>query len=243
MNLESVFKPARSFDQAMDILASEVTALGFDAVDYAYLPRVHSPGGVWVSPYIVARNFPPRWRRGWLRFGSHDPYFRSCYRRNLPLDWSEVKGAPWLTDMQKQSIAYIEDMGFPDGITVPIHLAGGRFAFVSAVSSRLGAEWRRDQLRRQERVFVLAHAFHQFSANAFGQPSSAPARALSTREIECLNHAAAGNMAPATAIAIERSVETVRRHLKSAMAKLGARTIAQAVATAALMGLLDLDRR
>ena len=45
--------------------------------------------------------------------------------------------------------------------------------------------------------------------------------------------------APETAQQIHRSVETVRFHLKKAMATLGARTIAQAVTRAALAGLID----
>ena len=239
MQLEAAFRNARSFDHALDLLAEEAAALGFDGVDYAYMPRARKCDGSWNAPEIVSRNFPPRWNRGWSRYASADPYLCSCYQRNLPLDWNEVKGAAWLSETQKQAISYIDGLGFLDGITVPIHLPGGSFAFISAVSHPHLGTWRACELPVREKLFVLAHTFHASVARHSGIAVAERATSLSPREREVLRHAAAGLSAPATARGIHRSAETVRRQRKSAMSKLGAHTIAQAVARAIAMGLID----
>lgn len=236
---EAIFRDARSFEYALDLLVDETASLGFDAVDYAFMPAARNGEGGWNAPNIVSRNFPPRWARGWARYARLDPYLCSCYQRNLPLDWNEVKGADWLSDAQQHAIAYIDTLGFLDGITVPIHLPGGSFAFVSAVScSRQGA-WRAAQEATTEKLFVLAHTFHAAVIRHGMTPKPTCSIAISPRERDVLRHAAHGLSAPATARLIHRSVETVRRQRKSAMSKLGAHTMAQAVARAMSLGALD----
>lgn len=237
----SQLSTAKTFDAALDRLAEVVTDLGFDAVDYAYLPTVRSNTGGWVQPKILARNFPARWERGWMIYGRHDPIYPACYRKGLPLDWDEVKQRHSLTQAQLDSIAYVEfEMGFPEGITVPIHLPNNRFAFVSAVSTRTGTDWQELRTRAMSPLMVIAHTFHHVTSQSFPPYAlTAPVR-LSRREIECLNWAAAGKNAPETALILNRSVDTARRHLKSAMAKLEAKTIAHAVAIACAMGVLEM---
>lgn len=240
MNLDRIFVASRSFDHALDILAQETLALGFDAVDYAYMPQVRSSNGGWVAAKVITRNFPARWARDWERVGPNDPYLYSCYERNLPLDWQEVRGARWLTRAHKQTLGYLDDVGFPDGLTIPIHLSGGRFAFVSGLAGTPSGVWRRDESAAREKLFLLAHGFHGAVARRFlDSRELARPISLSARERECLRYAAAGYSAPETAEAACRSPETIRRQRKSAMRKLSARSISQAVAQACLLGLLD----
>ncbi|MBI2803202.1 MAG: LuxR family transcriptional regulator [Gammaproteobacteria bacterium] len=239
MQIEAVFRAARSFDAALDLLAENVVTLGFDAVDYAFMPRARGRDGAWNAPEIVARNFPPHWTRGWSRYASEDPYLCTCYQRNLPLDWNEVKGAAWLSNTQRQAITFIDDLGFLDGITVPIHLPGGSFAFVSALSRPRQGAWRAQQEAMKEKLFILAHAFHAGVDRQARIASQERSVTISPRELDVLRHAASGLNAPATARIIHRSVETIRRQRKSAMSKLGSHTIAQAIALAISMDLLD----
>lgn len=240
MELDQPFAAARSFDHALDLLARETAVLGFDAVDYAYMPQVRAGDGRWMAAKVITRNFPARWAHDWERVGPNDPYLCTCYERTLPLDWQEVRGAAWLTRAHKQTLAYLDDVGFPDGLTVPIHLPGGRFAFVSGLSTKPSGAWRRSDLAVRERLFLLAHGFHGLVARRFlDSPVSGDPVSLSPRERECLRYAAAGYNAPETAEATCRSTETIRRQRKSAMRKLAARTISQAVARAASFGLLD----
>lgn len=231
---------ARDFDAALDLLAEEARQLGFDGVDYAYLPSVRLIAGGWAAGPVFARNFPRRWQVGWARYGRHDPILPLCFRRGLPVDWQAVRLGLPLSGPQRAAVDFLESgMGFPGGITVPIHLPGNRFAFVSGVSTLSGTAWETLSGRAMAPLMVLAHTFHHVVADRCPPPASpAPAR-LTRREIECLQHAADGHATPHTARLLNRSVETVRGHLKSAMAKLGARTIAQSVAIALSCGLLD----
>ena len=241
MGTAAIFRDCRSFEYALDLLADEAQSLGFDAIDYAFMPVARNGDGQWNAPDIASRNFPPRWARGWARYASLDPYLCSCYQRNLPLDWNEVKGAGWLSETQKGAIAYIDTLGFLDGITVPIHLPGGSFAFVSGVSHPRRGVWRADQEAITEKLFVLAHSFHAAVIRHRLVPIPTHASAVSPREGEVLRHAAHGLSAPATARLMHRSVETVRRQRKSAMAKLSAHTMAQAVARGMSLGILEPD--
>jgi LuxR family transcriptional regulator len=231
---------ARDFDAALDLLAEEARQLGFDGVDYAYLPSVSLIAGGWAAGPVFARNFPRRWQVGWARYGRHDPILPLCFRRGLPVDWQAVRCSAVLSEPQRAAVDFLESgMGFPGGITVPIHLPGNRFAFVSGVSARRGAEWDALSARAMAPLMVLAHTFHHFVAVRCPAPGAESPARLTRRETECLQHAADGYSAPASARMQHRSVETVRGHLKRAMGKLGARTIAQSVAVAAACGLID----
>lgn len=233
---------SRSFDAALDLLAEEALGLGLDGVDYAFLPSSGLVTGGWARGPIFARNFPSRWETGWMRVGRFDPILPLTYRRGLPVDWQVVKGHPGLSDAQRAALAFLESgMGFPGGITVPIHLPGNRFAFVSGVSRRAGADWAALSAATMVPLMALAHTFHHVVATRFPSPAGADTLRLTRRELECLQFAANGRSAPATARLLNRSVDTVRRHLKRAMAKLGARTIAQSVGIAASCGLLEVD--
>lgn len=233
------FHSARSFDAALDHLAEAAQHLGFDAVDYGFMPHARAADGGYHAPEIAWRNWPTRWTAGWARYSREDPFLYAGYPRTLPLDWREVIGAKWLSATQKEALAYVGDIGFLDGLTVPIHLPGGAFAFVTAVSHSTEGRWRANQAEVRDRLFVMAHDFHAAVAPRFGIGKSATRDVnLSMREREVLVLAATGLNAPDSARQVHRSVETVRRQRKSAMDKLGAHTIAQAVAQALRMGLI-----
>lgn len=238
MPVSASYAQVRSLDGALDWLVEEADALGFDAIDYAYMPRARRMDGGWHAPDILSRKFPPHWQRGWRAFASDDPYLHSSYARNLPLDWNEVKGAKWLSRTQRDAITFISRMGFGDGVTVPIHLGDGGFAFVSGVSHARVGRWRACMADSTESLFLLAHRFHAAVASHLSGPSGRAPLQLTRREREVLAHAAAGRSAPATAVAMCRALETVRRQRKAAMAKLGAHTITAAVARAIDLGLL-----
>ena len=154
------FQDARTFDAALDRLAHAVGGLGFDAVDYGFMPRARTYDGRYHAPTIVSRNFPQRWWRGWARYLRDDPLLYAAYPRNLPIDWEEVEDAPWLSAEQRQAFGYIRDHGFGSGVTVPIHLPDGAFAFVTAASRDGEATWRAATPDVSDRLLVLAHAFH-----------------------------------------------------------------------------------
>lgn len=235
------FHSARSFDAALDRLAEATHAMGFDAVDYGFMPKARTQDGRYNAPDIAWRNWPARFASGWSRYSRVDPFLYAGYPRTLPLDWQQVKGASWLSPIQKEALSYVEDIGICDGLTVPIHLPDGAFAFVTAVTHEGHDTWRTRQSQVTDALFVMAHEFHAAISPRFGIRQNTVTRdlRLSPREREVLSLAATGLSAPGSARRVHRSVETVRRQRKSAMEKLGAHSIAQAVALAMRVGLLD----
>jgi LuxR family transcriptional regulator len=230
-----------SFEAAMDIAGDAVRRLGFAAVDYGHLPMPRLPDGSWAPPPLKTRSFPWRWDRQWHRHSRNDPYYHACFEGAMFVDWAEVRQRPGLSTAQRDSSNYLLDQGLGQGLTVPVHLPGGRFAGMSAVSDCADGQWRDTVQRSRETFFLLAHHFHHAVAGKFRDPfpRSGAAR-LSPREIECLHWAALGKSAEDIAAILGRSIETVRVHLKHAYQKLGATNRAQAVARALRLGLIEL---
>jgi len=232
----------RSFVTALDRLAEATDALGFDTVDYGFMPQVRAADGRYHAPTIVARNLPQRWRRGWTPFLREDPLLYGAYPRTLPLDWQEIEHAAWLTPLQRKAFDFLRALGICNGVTVPIHLPDNAFAFVTVACRDKEGTWRAQKKQVLDRLFVLAHDFHAEHGGRTSAPLRQPPNCcLSARERVVLEHAAAGLSAPEIALRIKRSVETVRAQRKSAMRKLNARTTAQAVARAVDAAIIEFN--
>ena len=123
---------------------------------------------------------------------------------------------------------------------MPIHLPQGRFAYVSAVGDGDDDWWDDLVSRRRRTLFLVAHEFIDIISRRFEATGRANASVLlSPRELECLQWAAQGKTAEDIACILDRSVETVRLHLKHATAKLSAVNRAHAVAKAAAFGFIN----
>lgn len=230
-----------NFNSALDTLSDVTNELGFTQVVYAYLPTpARLPNGKWLPLKLNVRNFPRNWEGEWKQYMSVDPYYQACFHGIMPLEWAAVQASPSLTDTQKRACAYLGDFGLSRGITVPVHLPFGQFAVVSAIVDSSCDNWDGVRERAWEPLRMLAHDFTQFVLDRGyeRQIEREGAVQLTPREVECLQWASAGKTSSETAIIIDRSVETVRLHLKNAIRKLDACNRVQAVATAAQMGFL-----
>lgn len=233
---------AESFDHGLDILLEITQSLGFTQVLYAYQPVApRMPDGQWVPLKLNVRNFPRGWEHGWERFEVHDPYYHASFDSTLPFDWEDVQRRDSLLPAEREAWRYLADFGLLRGMTIPVHLPGGRYAVVSAILDRTGSNWDVIVDKAQDTMFQLTHQFHHMiHKKGFEDqvPVALPVR-LSPRERECLGWAAMGKTSPEIAIIVDRSVETVRLHMKNAMNKLNAHTRAQAIAKASQLGLLQ----
>jgi len=146
-----------------------------------------------------------------------------------------------LNSREQDAWKYLADFGLHRGITTPIHLPGGRFAAISAIVDRPTANWSKIKSHSNSKLLCLTHIFHEIIHERgfekeikYSLPIS-----LSPREKECLGWAAAGKTSIETAIIIDRSMETVRLHIKNAMLKLSVHNRVHAVAKAVQMGLIE----
>jgi LuxR family transcriptional regulator len=230
---------ASCLDAAMDILADTVGSLGFPRVAYAYLPVPRLSDGTWLPPPVLTRNYPARWNTHWDRYSAHDPYYHACFESTLSLDWQTIQMRPTLTPVERDSWHYLADRSLCQGITMPLHLPGGRFAYLSAVGDMDDETWAAVAARSRTSLFLVAHQFQACVAPWLGRAQHGGAPHLTARELECLSWAAQGKTAADIACVLDRSVETVRLHLKRSIRKLGALNRPHAVAKAVSYGLLD----
>lgn len=236
---------ADSFDQALDILAGITSHMGYTQVLYAYQRATRLADGEWLPLKLNVRNFPTGWEREWEAFGSHDPYYRACFDSTLPFDWRDVQQQEHLHPAQEKAWRYLADLGLDRGMTIPIHLPWGRFAVVSAIVDRGTRNWAHIRNSTHDTMFHLTHLFHDtVQQKGFeDQVQVASYIRLSPRETECLQWAAVGKTSPEIARIIDRSVETVRLHIKNAIHKLGAHNKPHAIGKAVQLGLVQpIDR-
>ncbi len=223
----------------MDTLAEAARQLGFRRVAYSYLPYTRLVDGGWAAPPLLTRNFPPDWDVEWRRHAANDPYYHACFESGLAVEWAEVRSQKRLTPEELLGVRYLEEKGLVDGITIPIHLAEGQFAFVSAIES-VNGEWSATVRRSKEAIFIAAHRFHEATFWKFANPfPRVRISRLAPREIECLEWVARGKTTEDVASILDLSRETVRVHLDRARKKLGAINRANAVAKAIELGLID----
>jgi DNA-binding CsgD family transcriptional regulator len=233
---------APTLPKAVDVLHEAVDALGFPRVAYAYMPVPRRSDGKWFSPPVTVRNYPEGWDRGWERHNPNDPYFHACFDSTLSVDWNRVQKRDSLNGGERDSWNYLADRGLSQGVTMPIHLPMGRFAYVSALHDCSEADWEVLVARSRRTLFLIAHEFQDIITRRFEGPNRINASIhLSPRELECLQWAAHGKTAEDTACILDRSVETVRLHLKHATTKLGALNRAHAVAKAMAFGLINMN--
>lgn len=240
-NLKERIKGATDFGNALDILMELTSDLGFTQVLYAYLPvRPQLPSGEWLPLKLNVRNFPKDWEEGWRQFMTVDPYYRECFNGTLPIDWNDVQANERLSPSQRPACSYLGDFGLSRGVTIPVHLPFGRFAVMSAIVDRSCANWDDIRDRSHEPLFRLMHIFtkviHELKLES--QIEVACTSKLTPREMECLRWASAGKTSSEISIILDRSVETIRLHIKNAIAKLNATNRSQAIAKAVHLGLI-----
>lgn len=228
------------FDEAMDVLQDAGQTLGLPLVDYASMPSARRVDGTWVPPQMATRNFPDGWDRNYERHRPHDPYFHASYAQSMVLDWAEVRAdREAMTAHERDCLDYISDAGLLGGVTIPIHMSGSRFAFVSLLEPpNRGSEGVRCT-RVANTAFLIAHLFHSEMHSRFRMAEAAELTELSTRERQCLSWSAEGRTVDDIAVILGLSPETVRIYLKRAMRKLSSLNRTHAVAKAISLGLID----
>jgi LuxR family transcriptional regulator len=243
--LRNKLRECRDFQQCLDALHEVASDLGFTQVLYArqvLKPQVDNEH--WAPLRLNVRNFPHGWENMWREYECHDPYYHACFDGTLPFDWAKVQSNERLSNKECAAWKYLADFGLARGMTVPIHLPKGKFAVVSGIVDKSNADWSAIYDDNRDNMFHMAHIFHNtITEKGYAdQVEVAIQTILSPRECECLGWAALGKTSPEIAMILDRSVETVRLHIKNAMLKLDASTRTHAVAKAVQLGVLEGDR-
>lgn len=231
---------ADGFSDALDVLHEAVGSFGFPLLAYAYMPIARRASGSWALAKLHTRNLPRRWDVQWDKHGVNDPYYHRCFEASLPVDWADVQHDESLCAAQRDCVRYISDHVGDYGLTVPIHLPGNQFAFVSILAEN-GTNWRQKVEQSRDSLFLMSHYFHSSLARKHRLPRIREVQELSEREIECLSWSAQGKTATDTAVILGISPETVRMYLKRINQKLNTLNRSHAVAKASLLGLIEIS--
>ncbi len=241
-NLLAELASSSSAHECLDILAATPPRLGFDIVgfreemDRPIAPRLPDTGAM-----DGRFGWPSGFMERWISEG-HGRYFPIAQLMPVPrvaCPWTlpggrRGRGALALTGRQWRSVQYIRSFGIDQGFTVPVRLQFGRTACVTWFAS----EDRQPTVENQT-IEALQIVVQQFFDGIDRSRLWSAASPLSQRETECLHWAARGMGDKKIARVIERTVDTVAFHIKSATRKLGAVNRTHAVALAVRAALIE----
>jgi LuxR family quorum sensing-dependent transcriptional regulator len=177
------------------------------------------------------RRWDGNWSIDWeLHYAAHDylsedPLVEQMQRAPRPFRWSSVFVR---ADAGRRRV--LEDassFGLKEGICIPIHGPAGPTAGLSLATGDY------DLAPRDERALEMASLYlHARMAVLRAECTAGVARSLAPRERECLEWVAAGKTDWEISEILDISEQTVHGYIQNALAKLDARTRAQAVALA-----------
>ena len=180
-------------------------------------------------PNIIA-TYPQAWVEHYQKSRYHrlDPVVVSLAERRDPFSW-EVERAvasPRLRQFYDEASFF----GIRAGLTIPLYDADGPVAALT-LATAAGLNELPPGLFSEENVLqLMAVLLHKRARERIAGPRIVDGVRLSRREYECLEWATAGKSATDIAVILGLAPSTVIDHLSRAKAKLGVRTIVQAVA-------------
>lgn len=198
--------------------------------------RLHTPQGPVIERYWTTMD--PAWLQRYVARGYQklDRLVHAGMARVQPFFFEEIFATPPQLPEQVE----METM-FPyrRGVVVPMHSPFGRFGILSAASGLSADEWAGQKARFMANVAILAMTVHQ-CAERLHQKHLLDGNFLSDREREVLFWSAQGKTSDDMALLLNITERTVRKHIASAMDKLGATSRTQAVVYALSRGLVTV---
>jgi DNA-binding CsgD family transcriptional regulator len=207
-------------------MAGAATALDLPCFAYLSLPE---------QPHAEARlisTYPLAWTTYYLRrhYERLDPVIAQALAFPEPFEWGLGAGPIRMSESQRQLFEEAAQFGIRYGFTVPIHDGRGPIAAVTFATDERHASFE-CCVRAHARVLqLMALYFHAHARRRLVGDRLVDGVSLSPREFECLAWAAQGKSAWDIGQILGISRRTAAFHLENAKAKLGVRSISQAVA-------------
>jgi LuxR family transcriptional regulator, activator of conjugal transfer of Ti plasmids len=219
---------AESADGAALRAAMTDAAAALDLPRFAYLSVPSRPNA---EPGLIS-TYPSAWTTHYLqnRYERVDPVVTQARRRPEPFEWGPEVGPLRLSRPQRQLFNEAAEFGIRFGFTIPIHDVCGPIAAVTfATDARHPTICH--CIKEHARVLqLMAMYFHVHARRKLGGDRVVDGVLLSPREFECLEWAARGKTAWDIGRILGISRRTAAFHLDNVKAKLGVRSICQAVA-------------
>jgi len=195
---------------------------------FAYLSM---PQGRRASVRLIS-TYPAAWKAHYLksRYECLDPVVLRARHDADPFAWGSDQAWCELSRRQQQLFDEAAEFGIRCGFTIPIHDGRGLIAAVTFAANEPCSVFHRAIGLRGEVLQLLAMYFHVHVRRKIVVDRVVDGVALSPREFECLAWATQGKSAWEIGRILGISRRTAAFHLDNAKAKLGVRSIAQAVA-------------
>jgi DNA-binding CsgD family transcriptional regulator len=191
-----------------------------------------------MSVPFVKTTYPQDWISYYLlnNLMAIDPIVSHGKDAKGPFFWADLPVSNAASRMMKKAYEFGLSL---DGYTVPTVDVGpyrGLFSLSPAQNTE-PAEWRAVVDANKSDIEKIAYKIHSLARIQI-DPYEGYAKALSRREIECLQFIAAGKTHTEMAAILDISEHTVRSYCRALRLKLNCSTLAQAVAKACALGII-----
>ena len=226
------FSTAKPLNEGHAALHAALADFGLEHLAYAAINLPTRPGP------LIAVSYSPEWQKHYLQrdYVNLDPVVQAGIGGILPIDWSSFGHSnPVINRFFDEAKEF--KVG-PRGLSIPIRGRHGEFALFSVTSALPDREWSALKRSYIRDFMVLAYYFHSWALNSEPREYPEVEAKLSMREKDCLRWRATGKSDWEISQILTISERTVKFHLESARAKLGATNTLHAVAKAMSRGLI-----
>jgi LuxR family transcriptional activator of conjugal transfer of Ti plasmids len=203
-------------------------AAALDLSCFAYLSIPHQSGA---DPRLIS-TYPSTWTKLYLQrhYERFDPVIIQVIGHPEPFEWGLGVGSFTPSKPQQELFEEASRFGIRYGFTVPIHDCRGPTAAMTFASDERRPRFERTISEHARVLQLMAIYFHSHARRKLAPERTVNGVSLSPREFECLEWAARGKSAWEIGHILGISRRTAAFHLDNAKAKLGVRSICQAVA-------------
>nr|WP_245313807.1 LuxR family transcriptional regulator [Bradyrhizobium elkanii] len=195
---------------------------------FAYLALPHRPAN---SPTLIS-TYPSSWTARYLlrKYETIDPVVRRAIRQTEPFRWGLGYEPRDQSDSERELFEEAAGFGIRCGLTFPIHDHGGAIAALSFATDDRRTKFERSIIEQAQNLRLLAMFFHAQAKRLSTADRIVGGVGLSPREFQCLEWSSRGKSAGEIGIIVGISRRTAGFHLDNVRAKLGVRSLRQAVA-------------
>ncbi|MGA2286889.1 autoinducer binding domain-containing protein [Bradyrhizobium sp.] len=232
----------KSPELIFELLVEATSSEGFDRVAYGSVNYRESLRLADYNPQAIMLNYPIEWQKSYFERKDHeiDPILLFSPQMARSFRWNGFAERGLINKRQRAFFGMAEDAGLRNGVSVPIHGAGGKISVLSFASSAAGT----DESAKQRHLEVLASQFHiAFLDLSNDDPMDDDVVLMSDRERDCLSWTAQGKSSWDIGAILNISENTVNFHIKNAMRKLDTSSRTVAVIKAIRQGIIDLPSR
>ncbi|WP_410469781.1 autoinducer binding domain-containing protein [Bradyrhizobium sp. 33ap4] len=211
---------------AQQSMAYITTALNLSC--FAYLALPHRPG----TPPTLISTYPSSWTTLYLqrKYETIDPVVRRAICQTEPFRWGLGYEPRRQSDTERELFEQAAAFGIRCGLTFPIHDNEGALAALSFAADERRTNFERSIIEHDQHLRLIAMFFHAYARRLSAADRVVGGAVLSPREFECLEWSSRGKSASEIGIILGISQRTAGFHLDNARAKLGVRSLRQAVA-------------